>query len=333
MMQVERQGYIGAVDIGGTKIAAGLVDADGNIIEQESCPTDRDKDYRHGLDQIQSMLAACLARRPGAQLVGVGVGCTGPVDRETGVLGPNSFLPLWEGVSLIVLLQERLGVTAAIENDADAAALGEYFWGAGRGALTCMYVTVSTGIGCGLIADGRVYQGAGGAHPELGHMIIEAGNGPVCFCGGRGCWESLASGTGMARWYNEQRHERTVLPAGEADTKMVDAAEICKRAESGELLAREAVEREGYYLGIGLANIINAFVPDVIVLGGGVMRSWHLFEEAIRAIIRQNCLLVPHERTALRQAALGAHTGLAGAARVWMQRYGDPELPEIGGDG
>ena len=326
MMQTERQRYIGAVDIGGTKIAVGLVDAAGNIAAQESCPTERDKDYRHGLDQIQAMLAACLARRPGAKMVGVGVGCTGPVDRETGVLGPNSFLPLWEGINMIDLLQERLGVPAAIENDADAAALGEYFWGAGRGAQTCMYVTVSTGIGCGLIADGKPYQGAGGAHPELGHMIIDAGNGPTCFCGGRGCWESLASGTGFARWYNEQRRERAAVSAKDADLNdgAIDSAEICKRAESGEPLAHEAVEREGDYLGIGLANIVNAFVPDVIVLGGGVMRSWHLFEDAIRAAIRQNCLLVPHERVALRQAALGSHTGLAGAARVWIQRYGEP---------
>ena len=180
-----------------------------------------------------------------------------------------------------------------------------------------MYVTVSTGIGCGLIVDGSPYQGAGGAHPEIGHLIIEAGNGPVCFCGGRGCWESLASGTGMARWYAEKRRERG--PA--EDESPVGAREICQRAEVGEVLALEAVQREGYYLGLGLANIVNAYVPDVIVLGGGVMGSWALFEEQVRALIRQNCLLVPHERVALRTASLGAQTGLAGAARVWLHRY------------
>lgn len=308
---------IAAVDIGGTKIGVGLVDARGKILEQEARPTERDKDHTYGLAQIQAMLQSCRARRPEAQVVGVGVGCTGPVDRQTGVLGPNSFLPLWEGAPMVNLLQEMLGVPAAIENDADAAALGEYFWGAGAGARTCMYVTVSTGIGCGLIQDGNPYQGAGGAHPELGHIIIEAGNGPVCFCGGRGCWESLASGTGMARWYGEQLLERG-LPESTAS-----AREICRRAEAGEPLALESVAREGYYLGIGISNLINAFVPDVIVLGGGVMGSWALFEDAVRVSIRQNCLLVPHERVSLRLASLGEHTGLAGAARVWLHRFGE----------
>lgn len=308
---------IGAVDIGGTKIAAGLVTADGVILAQEARPTQREKDYRYGLKQIQEMLQACLEQVPGAEMAGVGVGCTGPVDRETGVLGPNSFLPLWEGVNMIDMLEEMLGVPAAIENDADAAALGEYFWGAGRGARICMYVTVSTGIGCGLIVDGNPYQGAGGAHPELGHMIIEAGRGPVCFCGGRGCWESIASGTGMARRYAE------LLSALGRSEEHFSAREICARAEQGDPLALEAVEREGYYLGIGMSNLVNQFVPDVIVLGGGVMNSWALFEDAVRASIRQNCLLVPHERVALRTAALGAHTGLAGAARVWLHRYGE----------
>jgi glucokinase len=316
---------VGAVDIGGTKIAAGLVDASGTILEQEISPTDREKDYRDGLARIQAMLHACLERRPDAHLVGVGVGCTGPVDPHSGVLGPNSFLPLWEGVSMIERLEAVLGVPAAIENDADAAALGEYAWGAGQGAHRCLYVTVSTGIGCGIVLDGQLYRGAGGAHPELGHMIIDAGRGPVCFCGGRGCWESLASGTGLADWYNIQRRERGQSETAYSHAAAADAEAICRQAVRGKPLAREAVMRAGHYLGIGLANLVTAFVPEVIVLGGGVMSSWPLFEGAVRAAIRQNCGLVPHERTELRLASLGARTGLAGAARVWLHRFGAVE--------
>jgi glucokinase len=312
---------IGAVDIGGTKIAVGLVEPGGAILEQAVFATSEAADHSDGLARIQALLADCLARRPGARLLGAGVGCTGPVDPHSGVLGPNSFLPRWEGVGMIARLEAALGVPVAIENDADAAALGEYAWGAGQGAARCLYVTVSTGIGCGIVLDGQLYRGAGGAHPELGHLIIDAGRGPVCFCGGRGCWESLASGTGMARWYAQQRRGRGLLVEG---SPPVGAAEICRLAEQGEPLAREAVVREGYYLGIGLANLVSAFVPEVIVLGGGVMGSWHLFEGAALAAIRQNCGLVPHERVALRLAALGARTGLAGAARVWLHRYDMP---------
>lgn len=304
---------VGAVDIGGTKIAVGLVDESGKILEQEVCPTERAKDYHAGVASIQELMRRCLERAPHAALAGVGVGCTGPVDPATGVLGPNSFLPKWEGINMIEQLEAALGVPVAIENDADAAALGEYAWGSGKGARVCLYITVSTGIGGGLLVDGRLYRGANNAHPELGHMIIDAGQGEVCYCGGRGCWESLASGPALAGWYHQQRQNHGLA----AERDAVDARVICQRAEAGEALAQEAVIREGYYLGLGLANSITIYIPDVIVLGGGVMSAWPLFEGAVRAAIRQYCGLVPYERTALRLASLGQRTGLAGAARVW----------------
>lgn len=305
----------GAVDIGGTKIAVGLVDAAGRIYARQVCPTSADKGVEDGLERIQSMLSACLEQVPGSRLAGIGVGCTGPVDPNTGVLGPNSFLPLWEGVGLVERLRDLTGVPVAIENDADAAALGELAWGAGRGAAHCIYVTVSTGIGCGIITDGKLYRGVGGSHPELGHHVIEWAGGPACYCGGQGCWESLASGTALADWYRSQQQ------AAGRPLENADAQEICARAVQGEALAQAAVERVGNYLGVGLANLINAFVPEVIVLGGGVMESWSLFAERAQAMIRRNCSLVPYEKTSLCVAALGARTGLAGAAQVWYHRH------------
>lgn len=307
---------IGAVDIGGTKIAAGLVDDSGTILEREVAPTQRERDFTYGLSQITQLLGACRRRRPGSRLTGIGVGCTGPVDPHTGVLGPNSFLPHWEGINTIERLQSAFGVPVAIENDADAAALGEHAWGAGQGASRCLYVTVSTGIGCGVIIDGKLYRGAGGAHPELGHLIIDPERGPACFCGARGCWESLASGPALGTWYTARRRE-IGLPL-EAP---VDAREVCQRAAQGDTTAQEAVLREGYYLGIGLANLITAFVPDALVLGGGVMQSWPLFESRVRAVISQSCGLVPHQRTRIRLASLGDRTGLAGAARVFFHKF------------
>jgi glucokinase len=307
---------IGAVDVGGTKIAVGLVDSSGTILEREVQPTDREKDFEYGLSQIQAMLQLCLGRRPQAHLTGIGVGSTGPVDPLTGMLGPNSFLPQWEGINTINRMQEVLGVNVAIENDADAAALGEVAWGAGQGASRCIYVTVSTGIGCGIVLDGRLYRGAGRAHPELGHLVIDPERGPACYCGARGCWESLASGPALAAWYTSRCQE-----IGQPLNTPVDAKEVCLRATQQDTAAQEAVLREGYYLGIGLANLVTAFVPDMIILGGGVMESWSLFERRVRTIIRQNCGLVPHELTQLRPASLGERTGLTGAARVWVHRY------------
>src|SRR5574338_1601319 len=148
---------VGAIDVGGTKIAVGLVDRDGQILEQEVTSTEPVKQLPGALDRLEQMLRACQERQPGARMIGIGVGCTGPVDPVTGVLGPNTFLPGWEGFNLIDLLQARFGVPAAVENDADAAALGETAWGAGRGASRCIYVTVSTGIGGGIVLDGALY--------------------------------------------------------------------------------------------------------------------------------------------------------------------------------
>jgi glucokinase len=310
---------VGAVDVGGTKIAVGLVDESGQILEQEVCPTAPEKGFADGMARIQTMLANCLARRPGSRLLGVGVGCTGPVDPLTGVLGPKSFLPLWEGIGLVDYIQSALGASVAIENDADAAALGEVAWGAGQGFARCLYVTVSTGIGCGIVLDHKLYRGAGGAHPEMGHITLEPTSGPLCYCDNRGCWESLASGMAMADWYKSQLRERgQSAPAGSGE---VDAREICRRAGLGDELAQAAVEREGFYLGAGLANLVTTFIPDVIVLGGGVMESWSLFQNQVHEIIRRSCSLVPYERTELRHASLGIRTGLAGAAQVWFHRF------------
>jgi glucokinase len=211
-----------------------------------------------------------------------------------------------------------LGVPVAIENDADAAALGEVAWGSGQGARRCIYVTVSTGIGCGIVLDGRLYRGAGGAHPELGHLVMDPEHGPACYCGARGCWESLASGPALSAWYASRR-----LELGIPLSEPVDARQVCQNALQDDTAAQEAVLREGYYLGIGLANLVTAFVPDVIVLGGGVMESWPLFEGRVHTIIHQVCGLVPHQLTQLRPASLGARTGLSGAARVWLHRMGE----------
>lgn len=295
---------IGAVDIGGTKIAVGMVDDSGRLLAQLENPTDPQRGPDYALALVCEMLRQTASQVEG-QLQGIGIGCTGPVDPLSGTLMRNEFLPGWEGMNLTEALSHSFGVSAAMENDADAAALGESAWGAGRGAKRFMYVTVSTGIGGGLVIDGQPYRGVDGAHPEIGHHVIDP-SGPACFCGAHGCWESLASGPALARRGNWE-----------------SAQDVCTAAERGEPQALEAVEREGYYLGLGLANLVTLFTPDKIALGGGVMRSRHLFWDAIQNTIRQNCGLVPYEKTELVPAALGPDTGLVGAACVWLHRYGD----------
>jgi len=303
---------IGAVDIGGTKIAVGIVDDKGKVLARAQTPTDGNS-YAKGLEAIARMLRE-TSTQAGARVTGIGIGATGPVDPIRGEFGDVDFLPGWRNKNLVGDLEQSFSVRAAMENDGDAAALGEAGWGAGRSHTRLIYVTVGTGIGGGIILDGKLYRGVDGSHPEIGHQVLDA-SGPKCSCGFRGCWESLAAGPAMVAWLD--RH----APAGHFDRQGITAKRICELALEGDELAGHAVEHEAYYLGLGLANLISLFTPDAIVLGGSVMRSAPLFMERIHEVIRGGCRFVPAEKTELMLASLGDDTNLIGAARVWHYRF------------
>ena len=305
---------IGAVDIGGTKIAIGIVDDAGKVLSRMQAPTDPNR-YSAGIDLIASMLRE-TASNAGVEITGIGIGSTGPVDPMRGEFGDVDFLPGWRGRSPVNDLAEIFNVRVALENDGDAAALAEAGWGAGRNRTRLIYITVGTGIGGGIILDGELYRGVDAAHPEVGHQVIDPA-GPQCTCGFRGCWESLAAGPGMVTWLESH------APADYPHRQGITAKRICELAQQGDAVALQAVEHEAFYLGLGLANLINLFTPDAIVLSGSVMKSAPLFLNRIREVIRGGCRFVPAEKTELTLASLGDNTNLIGAARVWHYRFGD----------
>jgi len=304
---------IGAVDIGGTKIAVGVVDDNGKVLSCQQAPTDPDH-YSAGIDLIARMLRE-TANQAGVELSGIGIGSTGPVDPMRGEFGDVDFLSGWRGKSPVQDLAQFFKVQVALENDGDAAALAEAGWGAGRNCKRLIYVTVGTGIGGGMVFDGELYRGVDGAHPEVGHHVVDPA-GPECSCGFHGCWESLAAGPAMVAWLAGH------APAGYPHREGITAKKICELAQQGDEVALQAVEHEAYYLGLGLANLINLFTPDAIVLSGSVMKSAPLFLDRIRAVIRRGCRFVPAEKTQLTLASLGEDTNLIGAARVWHYRFG-----------
>ncbi len=303
---------IGAVDIGGTKIAVGMVDENGRVLARAETPTEADH-YSNGLAAIVRMLRE-TADAAGTSISGIGIGATGPVDPIGGVFGDVDFLPGWRGQNLVRDLEQEFPVRVAMENDGDAAALAEAGWGAGRNRTRLIYVTVGTGIGGGIIIDGKLYRGVDGAHPEVGHHVLDP-SGPECSCGFRGCWESLAAGPAMVAWMDKH------APVGYLHRQGITAKRICELAKQGDELAAQAVEHEGHYLGLGLANLITMFTPDAIVLSGSVMKSAPLFMGKIREVIRGGCRFVPAEKTELMLASLGEDTNLIGAARVWHYRF------------
>jgi glucokinase len=304
---------IGAVDIGGTKIAVGIVDDDGHVLARRETPTCAGLGYARALDRTADLLHQVL-HETRVQIRGIGIGSTGPVDPFAGEIGDVNFLPGWQGSNIVEDLARLFRVKVAMENDADAAALGEAGWGAGKEKSRLIYVTVGTGIGGGMILDGQLYRGVDHAHPELGHHVIDA-SGPACLCGFHGCWESLAAGPAMVEWVKAE------APSDYAHREKLSAKKLCDLAQAGDALAQRAVEREAYYLGLGLANLVVLFAPDTIVLGGSVMKSLHLFLAGIRNVIRESCRYVPFEKTELAPASLGDDANLIGAARVWHHRF------------
>jgi glucokinase len=260
------------------------------------------------------MLKTAVAKT-GAKLQGIGIGSTGPVYPFTGEFGNVHFFPRWRGQNPVKDLEEIFGASAAMENDADAAALGEADWGSGKNKSRLIYVTVGTGIGVGVILDGHIYRGVDQAHPEIGHHVIDA-SGPLCVCGFRGCWESLAAGPAMVSWLE------TNVPSDYPHRAGLTAKRICELAGDGDEWAQRSVQREADYLGLGLANLVTMFVPDAIVLGGSIMKSATIFLERIRTVIAASCRFVPYEKTQLVLASLGADSNLIGAARVWYHRFG-----------
>jgi len=306
---------VGAVDIGGTKIAVGIVSSAGKLLTRLESPTHGNGPYDDAIDRTAAMLRTALDR-VGQPLTGIGIGSTGPVDPLSGRIGKVNFFPGWEGQNPVKDLERRFGVSVAMENDADAAALGEAGWGSGKNKSRLIYVTVGTGIGVAIVLDGKVYRGAAHAHPEIGHHVIDASADTNCLCGFTGCWEALAAGPAMADWM--ERH----APKDDSHRARLDAKNICELARTGDEWARRAVEREARYLGLGLANLVTMFVPDAIILGGSVMKSSDLFLPTICRVITGSCGFVPHEKTELALASLGDNANLIGAGSVWYHRFG-----------
>jgi len=305
---------IAAVDIGGTKIAVGIVDYDGKVLARLERPTGADGGYEEAFRRVAEMLRAVAATAQ-TRITGIGIGSTGPVYPLTGEFGDVNFFPHWQGENPVADLSKTFDVRVAMENDGDAAALGEAGWGAGRNKSKLIYVTVGTGIGTGLLFDGQLYRGVDQAHPEIGHHLVDP-SGPPCVCGFRGCWESLAAGPAMVAWL-----ERNAPPEYPHRADLT-AKRISELARRGDDWAMRAVNNEGRYLGLGLANLVTMFVPEIIVLGGSVMKSAELFLEEIRKTIAASCRLVPFAKTELALASMGEDSNLIGAARVWYHRFG-----------
>jgi glucokinase len=255
------------LDVGGTKIAGGVIDGSGAIVRRSQVPTEADHPEAIVAD-IVSVARELSAEFPA--VAAVGVGAAGLVDTAAGVIlgAPNL---AYRDVPVGATLEKELGLPAIVDNDANVAALAEAVYGAGRGAGDQIMVTVGTGIGGGIIIGRHIYRGHYGVGAELGHMVIDP-DGPVCGCGNRGCWEAVASGNAIGR-LARQRVEggagADVLARAGGDIKAITGELVGEAAVAGDPFARDVLREIGRLLGVGFANIVNIFDPEVIVVGGG----------------------------------------------------------------
>ncbi len=315
--------YALASDLGGTHLRVGLVDRDGNIVYRNSVLAEAWRGRDHVLELFVWELERAARPVDRRSIAGIGVAQAGPTNSEDGTIYNPPHLPGWDGFSAKPTFERRLGLVSSHANDATAAALAEYAYGAGRGARFLLYIAVGTGIGGGIVIDGRIYTGARGFAGEVGHISIDH-SGPQCLCGNRGCLEMLASGDALGRIARERlaSGERSSVAsyAGGAPESVAGPA-VADAARDGDPLALSIMRDAGTHLGVGILSLLNALDVERVVLGGGVLASMDLMLPwAIRAI--EERAIVPYDGgVPVVVSELGDDAGLLGAAALAFDAY------------
>jgi len=307
-----------AIDLGGTKIAAALIAPDNRVMDKAHSPTLASEGLQPVINRIFSTIDRLLSQgnTSPAQLYGIAIAAAGAIDTSKGLVTSSPNLPGWFDVPLRDMVGKRYGVNTCLLNDASAAALAEHRLGAGRGTSNLIYLTVSTGIGGGIIIDGELYSGTSGCAGELGHMTIDA-NGPECGCGNRGCLEVLASGKAVAsdakrRIKEGEKSQITDIVSG--DLEAITAEKIALAAQDGNRLALEIISRAAGYLGVGMVNLVNIFNPEMIIVGGGLSKMGELLLAPAREVVRERAFPLCAGAVRIVTAGLGDDAGVLGAA-------------------
>lgn len=310
------------IDVGGTKALAGLVDENLNVLATSKRPTigaDADRLLELLVEEVEELRAGA----PG-EVVGVGLGIPGLLDKRGRVWqAPN--LPLERGAALGPLLAQRTGLLVASDNDANCAAIAEHRAGAGRGLGDLVLLTVGTGVGGGIIVNGRPLRGAHGMAAELGHLVVDSGGRPcIGDCPNRGCLESVASGTALVREATELATAHRGSPLGrELAAGTLDGPRITALAEAGDGLASQALRTIATALGVGISSLANIFDPDVILVGGGVSAAGELLVGPAREEFARRAMPPIVARTEVRLAQFGGEAGLLGAAILALDAVDD----------
>ncbi len=307
------------IDVGGTNVKIALVDGDGKIIYSNSVPTYAQMGYEYTVNNIKQAIKDLMkeTNTEAKDIQGIGFDFPGQVDCKTGVVKNAPNIPGWVNVPIAQMIEDEFHIPTRIDNDVRCAALGELKFGAGRGCENFVCITVGTGIGSGLVINGKVVRGAANAAGEIGHIKLQMEDGPLCGCGDSGCLEAFASGpsiVAMAQEYlkgGKSAKFRELAGDGEITPYIV-----AKAAEAGDPVAKRIFEKMGYYIGMGLTSVINLLNPEKIIIGGGVAECGELLLEPIRRTINERAMKVQREAVEIVPAELGNSAGVIGASML-----------------
>lgn len=309
------QAVIG-VDLGGTNMRIALLSPDGLILDRHKVSTHAAEGWKQVVARLAEniVLYQKIAIGKGLTVAAAGVGAPGVIQMDGGIVVKSPNFPDWNNLPLKEELEKALNMPVFIENDANAAALGEQWLGAGHDINSMILLTLGTGVGGGIVLNKQIWQGADGMAGEIGHMTLIP-DGRLCGCGNTGCLEMYASARGIVQSYRE-----AINSSGSIMTADLSSEQIYQAARDGETVACKVMKDMGRMLGIGIANLINIFNPQMIVLGGGVKDAWQLFIDAMQEEVMRRAFKVPAERTKIVPSLLGDDAGMVGAAAIALQK-------------
>lgn len=310
--------YVIGIDIGGTKTSVSLGDCLGKIFIRRVYPT---KTASSTLKEAKRIIRAYLEEYDPKlkQTKGIGISAGGPLDLKRGILINPPNLPNWRNIPLKKIFAQRFGLAVFLDNDANAAALAEKTFGAGKNVNNLFYYTVSTGIGAGIIIDGQIYHGASWDAGEIGHSIILP-DGPRCNCGKRGCLEALASGTAIARIARKKASKSSLILKLAGKKEDIDAGIVAQAARRGDRLAKLIYQSAAFYLALSVTNVIQIFNPEMIVIGGGVSRAGKMLFEPLKRYVRRFSWARPYRSCKIVPAKLKEVVGDLGAITLVLKK-------------
>jgi len=308
--------FLIGVDMGGTNVRMGIITPDGNVVRKDHYPIDASKRALELIETLILKLKDLIQKelKDPKQLIGIGVGIAGLINMKKGIISESPNIRDLKDFRLRDFLEKEIPYPIALENDANAFTLGEGWMGAAKGCKHYCGITLGTGVGGGMVVEGRILHGTEGMAGEVGHMVIDP-EGPLCSCGGRGCLEVYASGTAVRRMALEAvAKENGLFKLSQGDLKNLNSENVFEAAKSGEIAAKKIFHEMGVYLGLGLVNLIHLFNPEKIVIGGKVSEAWeYFFPSAIRTV-QERSMKGPRETVEIVKARCGDDAGMLGAA-------------------